>query len=192
MCTVKTGFCLYRIHIDLRIKEDISTLREIATKIEDKIVSYDGIVKASDDLSEDNNQIDVYKDHSFQYRGENGENGQEKKYKNNTYNNYKYKYKKIRTTESNIEREELQDNEQNEEGEENEEEDQKEEEEDNFDYQEMKKKPGKILHHSTQETYDEDGNRVVTTKTVKEFKETTGGVRIRNVQNEKERIEYER
>ena len=39
--------------------EDISTLREIATKIEDKIVSYDGIVKASDDLSEDNNQIDL-------------------------------------------------------------------------------------------------------------------------------------
>ena len=142
--------------------------------------------------NEDNNEINVHEDHQFKYGEGNEENEQEKKYDNNTFNNnYKYKYKKITKTENNIEREEFDDNEQNEEGEENEGEDQKEEEE-NFDYQEMKKKPGKILHQSTQETYDEEGNRIVTTKTIKEFKQTTGGVRIRNIQNEKERLEYER
>ena len=139
---------------------------------------------------QDNIQIGEYDD-QFQYGDENDDNEQEKEYENK-YNNYKYKYKKIKTTENNIEREEEQDNEQNEEGEENEEEDQKEEEADNFDYQEIKKKPGRILHQSTQETFDEEGNRIVTTKTIKEFKQTTGGVRIRNIQNEKEKIEYER
>ena len=109
---------------------------------------------------------------------------------------YKYKYKKIKKTENEIEKEPEpeEENGQNGNGEEfeefNEEEDKKEETD--FDLQEIKKKPGRILHQSTQETFDEEGNRVVTTKTIKEFKQMTGGIRIRNIENEKEKIEYER
>ena len=141
------------------------------------------------DMQNNNNQMGEYDD-QYQYREDDNmnenENENEKEYDNNYNNNninYKYKYKKVKKTENNIEREE-------ENGEENEEEDQKEETD--FDYQEIKKKPGKILHQSIQETFDEEGNRVVTTKTIKEFKQTTGGVRIRDIQNEKEKIEYER
>ena len=131
--------------------------------------------------------IDEYDD-QYQYGEDDNEIGDQnrKKY------NYKYKYQKIKTTENNIERED--DGGQAEEGECNEEqnEEDEKEEDDNFDYQEIKKKPGRILHQSTQETFDEEGNRVVTTKTIKEFKQMTGGVRIKNIQNEKKRIEYER
>ena len=131
--------------------------------------------------------MDGYDD-QYQYGEDDNEIGDQnrKKY------NYKYKYQKIKTTENNIERED--DGGQAEEGEYNEEqnEEDEKEEDDNFDYQEIKKKPGRILHQSTQETFDEEGNRVVTTKTIKEFKQMTGGVRIKNIQNEKERIEYER
>ena len=105
-------------------------------------------------------------------------------------------YKKVIKTENEIEKEPEpeEENGQNGNGEEyeefNEEEDKKEETD--FDLQEIKKKPGRILHQSTQETFDEEGNRVVTTKTIKEFKQMTGGIRIRNIENEKEKIEYER
>ena len=146
---------------------------------------------------QDNNQMGIGEyDDQNQYReygDENEDNMQEKEYDDNKYNNnYKYKYRRIKKTENNIEREEEPiENDQNEQGERNEEEEQKEET-DNFDYQEIKKKPGRILHQSIQETIDEEGNRVVTTKTIKEFKQNTPGIRIRNIQNEKEKIEYER
>ena len=138
-----------------------------------------------------NNQNGEFDD-QFQYAEEGGgdENMQEN-FDNNS--KYKYKYKKIQRTEKEVEQEEG--NGQNEEGEENEEfieEEDLKEDTDNFDLQEIKKKPGRILHQSTQETYDEEGNRVITRKTIKEFKQVTGGIRIRNIQNEKEKIEYER
>ena len=140
---------------------------------------------------EENIQNGEYDDR-FQYIEEGGidENMQE-----NLGNNYKYKYKykKIQKSENEVEKEE--ENGQNEEGEENEElneEEELKEEIDNIDLQEIKKKPGRILHQSTQETFDEEGNRIITRKIIKEFKQMTGGIRIRNIQNEKEKIEYER
>ena len=107
--------------------------------------------------------------------------------------NYKYKYKKIKVTEDEIEPEEAKDkSKEDEESKEKNKDEGNEDDIDNFDFEKIKSSPGRIIHQSTQETYDDDGNRVVTTKTIKEFKQITGGVRIRNVQNEKEKIEYER
>ena len=134
------------------------------------------------------NQDNPGNDDQFQYEEDEKDIENEKRNNDNKYN-YKYKYKKIKTTENNIEHEN--DDDQNEDGGNENEEDEKEED-DNFDYQQIKKKPGKILHQSVHETFDEEGNRIVTTKTIKEFKQMTGGVRIRNIQNEKEKIEYER
>ena len=100
---------------------------------------------------EENIQNGEYDDR-FQYIEKGGidENMQENL--GNSYK-YKYKYKKIQKSENEVEQEE--ENGQNEEGEENEElkeeEDIKEEIE-NIDLQEIKKKPGRILHQSTQET----------------------------------------
>ena len=101
--------------------------------------------------------------------------------------NYKYKYKKLQKDERNIEY----DDKEKEEAEQNEEEDSKEDKE-KLDLQELKKKPGKILHQSVMETYDEEGNRVITTKTIKEFSQKTGGFRMRDFHQSKEKKEYER
>ena len=102
--------------------------------------------------------------------------------------NYKYKYKKIQKDEKNIEY----DDKDKEENEQNEEEEESKEEKEKFDLQELKKKPGKILHKSVMETYDEEGNRIVTTKTIKEFSQNTPGFRIKNIHQSKEKKEYER
>ena len=101
--------------------------------------------------------------------------------------NYKYKYKKLQKDERNIEY----DDKVKGEAEQNEEEDSKEDKE-KLDLQELKKKPGKILHQSVIETYDDEGNRVVTTKTIKEFSQKTGGFRMRDFHQSKERKEFER
>ena len=108
--------------------------------------------------------------------------------------NYSYKYKKIKIMKNNIQQEKEETEEYEEDNEEqNEEEDEDEKEEiEKFDYQVIKTKPGKILHQSTQEIYDEEGNRIVTRKTIKEFKQVSGGVQIKKIQREKERNEDER
>ena len=145
---------------------------------------------------DDNIQNEEYDDR-YQYIEDGGGEGEgDENIQENLNNNYKskYKYKKIIKNENEIEHEDV-DNIQNEEGEENEELNEEEDAKDdidNIDLQEIKKKPGRILHQSTQETFDEEGNRIITRKTIKEFRHMTGGVRIRNIQNEKEKIEYER
>ena len=144
------------------------------------------INKDMDDNIQIDNQFKYGEDEEFE---DENENEQKKEFDNNK-DIYNYKYKKVKINKNEIERE--QDDEENEDNEEQNEEEDIKEETDNFDYQEIKRKPGKILHQSKQETFDEEGNRVVTTKTIKEFKQTTGGIRIRNIQNEKEKIEYER
>ena len=139
----------------------------------------------------DKGQYD-YDDEFQNDEDENEINNKNDNHKKKKYN-YKYKYKKIKVTEDKIETEDA--NDKSEEDEENEEKNrdvENEEDDDNFDFEKLKSSPGRIIHQSTEETYDDDGNRVVTTKTIKEFKQITGGVRIKNVQNEKEKIEYER
>ena len=126
----------------------------------------------------------VKKDYQFKYiDGDNldDDNNEYPKY------NYKYKYKKFQKDERNIEY----DDKEKEEAEQNEEEDSKDDKE-KLDLQELKKKPGKILHQSVLETYDDEGNRVVTTKTIKEFSQKTGGFRMRDFHHSKERKEYEK
>ena len=115
-----------------------------------------------------------------------GENNTEINEPNQKYN-YKYKYKKIQKDEKNIEY----DNKEKEDEEQNEEEESKEDKE-NIDLQELKKKPGKILHQSVMETYDEDGNRIVTTKTIQEYRQNTPGFHIKDIHQMKEKKEYER
>ena len=155
--------------------------------IQEKKYYKNDINKDIDDNIQIENQFKYGEEEEYEEENENeNENGQKKEFEKDK-DKYNYKYKKIQINTNEIEREE--ENEENEE--QNEEEDIKEET-DKFDYQEIKKKPGRILHQSTQETFDEEGNRIVTTKTIKEFKQTTGGIRIRNIQNEKEKIEYER
>ena len=103
-------------------------------------------------------------------------------------NKYMYKYKKIKVNENNIETKKIKEGEdfefQNEEDE--------KDDDNNFDYQIIENSPGKIIHQSKHETFDEEGNRIVTTKTIKEIKQIKGGFRIKNIENEKERIEIER
>ena len=145
---------------------------EFNDNFNDKRKEYDEELQNDDDENEINNKNDNHK---------------KKKY------NYKYKYKKIKVTEDEVEpedadnksEEDIEKKEKNKDGE-------NEEDDDNFDFEKIKSSPGRIIHQSTEETYDDDGNRVVTTKTIKEFKQITGGVRIKNVQNEKEKMEYER
>ena len=142
-------------------------------------------------------------DEEFQSNEEEEEENEiDNKSKNNNHKkkkyNYKYKYKKIKITENEIESKDSNDKNGEGENEENKNKNRDEENEvddENIDFEKIEKiksSPGRIIHQSTQETYDDDGNRVVTTKTIKEFKQITGGVRIKNVKNEKEKIEYER
>ena len=158
--------------------------------------------KVENDLEQNNMNSEEYNckmNHKEKYDDEfqNDEDENEINNKNDNHKkkkyNYKYKYKKIKVTEDKIETEDA--NDKNEEIEENGEknrDEEFEEDDDDFDFEKIKSSPGRIIHQSTEETYDDDGNRVVTTKTIKEFKQITGGVRIKNVQNEKEKIEYER
>ena len=106
--------------------------------------------------------------------------------------NYKYKYKKFQKDEQNIEYDDDKNKEKEEvEVEQNEEEEIKEDKE-KIDLQELKKKPGRIIHQSVKETYDEEGNRIRTTKTIKEFSQNTPGFCMKNIHQSKERKEYER
>ena len=123
----------------------------------------------------------VKKDYQIKYID--GNNSDENNNENPKYS-YKYKHKKYQKDERNIY---YADNE----VEQNEEEDLKEGKE-KIDLQELKKKPGKLLLQSTMETYDDEGNRIVTTKTIKEFSQTTTGFRMKDVHQSKERKEYER
>ena len=55
----------------------------------------------------------------------------------------------------------------------------------NFDIQEeIKKNPGIIIHQSVKETYDEEGNRVVTTKIIREIEKKAEPIRITNLSKE--------
>ena len=105
--------------------------------------------------------------------------------------NFKYKYKKFHKDEQNVEYDDK--NKSKEEGqlEQNEEEESKEDKE-KIDLQELKNKPGRIIHQSVKETYDDEGNRIRTTKTIKEFSQNTPGFRMKNTHQSKERKEYER
>ena len=127
----------------------------------------------------DNNE---YENNENRYQYEEEEEKEENEQENNKNN-----YKKIKINKNILKQEQEIENE---EEEINEEEDEKEET-DNFDYQELKKKPGKLLHFSKNETFDEEGNRIITTKTIKEYKDMKPGVKIRNIQDEKQKI-YER
>ena len=155
-----------------REKNDKMNSEEYNGKLNHK-GEYDEELQNDEDEDENENEINNKND-----------NHKKKKY------NYKYKYKKIKVTEDQIESQDA--NDKNEEVEENNKEGENEEDDDNFDFEKIKSSPGRIIHQSTEETYDDDGNRVVTTKTIKEFKQITGGVRIKNIKNEKEKIEYER
>ena len=130
----------------------------------------------------------IKKDYQTKYiKGDNNNeiNNESPKY------NYKYKYKKFQKDEKNIEYDDK-DKEDEEQNEEEEAEEESKEDKENIDLQELKKKPGKILHKSVMETYDEEGNRIVTTKTIQEFRQNTPGFRIKNVHQSKEKKEYER
>ena len=55
----------------------------------------------------------------------------------------------------------------------------------NFDVkEEINKNPGKIIHKSTKETYDEEGNRVVTTKIIREIERKIDPIKITNLKKE--------
>ena len=136
----------------------------------------------NDNDSQNINEDNGTENYESQYQNEEKEVKEENEQENPTT---KIKYKKIKIKQEKEEQE-------NEEGGEGEEEEDEKEESDNFDFQEIKKKPGKLLHCSKYETFDEEGNRVITTKTIKEFKEVKGGIKIRKIQDEKEKIRYER
>ena len=138
-------------------------------------------------LLENNNNQFIKKNYQTKYIE--GENNTENSEQNQKYY-YKYKYKKFQKDEKNIEY----DNKKKEEEEQNEEEgeDESKEDKEKIDLQELKKKPGKILHKSVMETYDEDGNRIVTTKTIQEYRQNTPGFRIKDIHQMKEKKEYER
>ena len=138
-------------------------------------------------LLENNNNQFIKKNYQTKYIE--GENNTETNEQNQKYK-YKYKYKKFQKDEKNIEY----DNKKKEEEEQNEEEaeDESKEDKEKIDLQELKKKPGKILHKSVKETYDEDGNRIVTTKTIQEYRQNTPGFRIKDIHQMKEKKEYER
>ena len=133
--------------------------------------------------SQNPNEIRYKKDYQIKYLGEVNTNENNNDYPNY---NYKYKYKKFQKDERDIEY----DDKEKEEGEY--EEEQTEEDKEKIDLQELKKKPGKLLHQSVKETYDDEGNRIITTKTIKEFSQNTPGFRIKNIQQIKEKKEYER
>ena len=135
----------------------------------------------NDNFSPKNNNDYQFIKKNYQTKYIEGENNTETNEPNQKYN-YKYKYKKIQKDEKNIEY----DNKEKEDEEQNEEEESKEDKE-NIDLQELKKKPGKILHQSVMETYDEDGNRIVTTKTIQEYRQNTPGFHIKDIHQMKEK-----
>ena len=140
------------------------------------------------DINNDNenyssqNQNDIrYVKKNYEIKYINGNNIEENSNELTKYN-FKYKYKKFQKDERNIEYEDKE----KEEGEQNFDEVSKEDKE-KLDFLELKKKPGRIIHQSVMETYDDEGNRVVTTKTIKEFSQKTGGLRIKDIHHSKER-----
>ena len=118
----------------------------------------------------------VKKNYQFKYLEE--EDNNEKDDKELPKYSYKYKHKifekEERNTEQNEQLKELKGN------------------KEKIDLEELKKKPGRILHQSVTETYDDEGNKVVTTKTIKEFSQTTKNFRFQNVHLSKEKRTYER
>ena len=140
---------------------------------------------------EDDDLRYIKKDYKVRYIDEEYQNEN-----NNELENYnsKFKYKKLEKDEQNVEYENISNNEKEITKSELKEEKIKEDDsaEDKIDLEEIKKKPGRILHQSVLETYDDEGNRVVTTKTIKEFSQTTGGFRIKNLHESKEKKEFER
>ena len=127
--------------------------------------------------SQNNNDIRyIKKDYQVKYiEGDNRDknNREYPKY------NFKYKYKKMQKDERNIEYDRPNEEDLN-------------SEKEKIDLQELKKKPGRLLHQSVMETLDDEGNRVITKKTIKEFSQTTEGFRTKNIHQSKERKEYQR
>ena len=154
----------------------------------------------NENLSSQNNNDMNYIKKDYQIKYIEGDNFNED---NNDFPkyNFKYKYKKFQKDEQNIEYDDKNENKEKEkekgegegegEIEQNEEEEIKEEKE-KIDLQELKKKPGRIIHQSVKETYDDEGNRIRTTKTIKEFSQNTPGFRMKNIHQSKEKKEYER
>ena len=131
----------------------------------------------NDNFSSRNHNDFRYVRKKYQYKDLEEDNN-EKDNKELPKYNYKYKHKIYEKDERNIEP--------------NEEEDELKDDKEKIDLEELKKKPGRILHQSVTETYDDEGNKVVTTKTIKEFSQITKGFRISDAHQSKERRTYER
>ena len=168
--------------------EDLDSEQNLQTK---KFNENDSHKEDFSNKKEDDDLRYIKKDYKVRYIDEEYQNEN-----NNELENYnsKFKYKKLEKDEQNVEYENISNNEKEITKSELKEEKIKEDDsaEDKIDLEEIKKKPGRILHQSVLETYDDEGNRVVTTKTIKEFSQTTGGFRIKNLHESKEKKEFER